>query len=123
MKHCAYSEWKGWRLSCNHGQLAASELILEQPVAQVNCQVNLIWFTNLKQALVLLHENGDEFVADFWSVLCRIDKAELLSARHLCYLRMLLQINLLRFYSLLPADLVKALAEVNHEGHNSAVEG
>ena len=47
-------------------QLRAGELVLEQPVAEVEGQIFLVVPTDFHQATVLYHVDRQKFVADFW---------------------------------------------------------
>ena len=58
--------------SLDHRQLAARELVLEKPVAQVDRQVDAVHPVDAKRVSVLLHEHSHKLVANFWRVLCRI---------------------------------------------------
>jgi hypothetical protein len=97
-------------------------LVGEEPVAEVDGEVDLIGLCNLEDSFALLHVNRNEFIADFWSVLRGVHKAELLRAHLLGNVRLNLEVELLTFDALLPADLVETLAEVNYEGYYCLVK-
>ena len=63
--------------SCDHRQLRAGVLVLKEPMAHVDCEVNLFALYDFEFAFVLLHIDCHEFVADLWRVLCCVDEAEL----------------------------------------------
>ena len=64
-------------LSRDHGQLGARVLVLKEPVAHIDGQIDLLAFDDFEFALVLLHVDRHKFVADLWRVLGRVDEAEL----------------------------------------------
>lgn len=70
--------------SCDHTELGASELTLEQPVTQIDGEVNLIRPLDLIEMLVLVNIDGHELVANLRSMLGCVDKAELLCVNGLC---------------------------------------
>ena len=55
--------------SGNHGQLGAGKLALEQPVAQVDGEVDLVMLRDVEDILLVLHIHRHELVANFWGVL------------------------------------------------------
>lgn len=63
--------------SLDHGKTATGELVLEQPVAQVDGQVDAVHTINREHAAVVLHVHGYELVADLGRVLGRVGLAEL----------------------------------------------
>jgi len=52
-------------------------LVLEEPVAEIDCQVNLVWLGNIEEILVLVHVEGHELITNLRGVFSRIDEAEL----------------------------------------------
>ena len=56
--------------STDERELGARELALEEPMAQIDSQVNLIMLLDVKDRLLVLHVNCHELVADLGSVLC-----------------------------------------------------
>lgn len=93
-------------MSSDHAELGTRELILEQPVAEVDGQIYLVGLTDLHQMPVLIHVDRHKVVADFGSVLSRVCKAEFVILRSLRELRLLLQQNLIALDALLPSNLV-----------------
>ena len=68
-------------LDVGSGHLAnfrTGELVLEQPVTEVDGKVNLVGLANFHQFAVLVHVDRHEFVADFGCAVCRVSKAEFL---------------------------------------------
>lgn len=45
-------------------------------MAHIDCQVDLLTLDDLELTLVFLHIDGNEFVADFWSMFCRVHHTE-----------------------------------------------
>ena len=64
-------------VSCDHGELGAGVLVLEKPMAHVDCEVDLFALNDFEFAFVLFHVDSDKFVADLGCMLRCIDKAEL----------------------------------------------
>lgn len=104
--------------SANHSQLGAGEVLLKEPVAQVDGEINLVWLGDLDLSLSCFQVNGHEFVANFRSVLCVILQAEILllvSISRSCSSRLVRRpILLLTLLLLGPSNLIKALAEQDH---------
>ena len=107
------------RASRNHRQFRARILVLEEPVAHVDCQVYLLALDDLKLAFVLLHVDCDEFVADFRGVLCCVHYAEWVLFECVKVLWLCLSVA---FPTFLPSDLIKALPEKDDEGENGPIE-
>ena len=107
------------RASRDHRQLRARILVLEEPVAHVDCQVYLLALYDLKLAFVLLHVDCDEFVADFRGVLRCVYYAEWALFECVKVLGLCLCVAL---PSLLPSDLIEALPEKDDEGENGPIE-
>ena len=63
--------------SRNHRQLGARVLILKEPVAHIDSQIDLFTFDDFEFAFVLLHVDRHKFVADLWRVLSSVYQAEL----------------------------------------------
>ena len=91
-------------------------------MAQVDGKVDLVWLRDLEHALVLVHVNSNEFVADFRSVLGGVDQTKLLSASGFSKVRRIVDGNLITFDALLPADLVEAFPEEDNVGKHCLVE-
>lgn len=108
--------------SSDHAELAAGELVLEQPVAQVDCEIDLVRLANFHQVTVLVHVHGHEVVADFRSVFGGIGQAELVVLRGFCELWLLFEKDFVALDALLPANLVEALSEEDHVSQDSFVE-
>ena len=106
-------------VSCDHRQLGACELFLEEPVAHVDCQIDLLALDNLDLTLVFLHVDSDELVADFRGVFSAVYVTEWLLLQF--YEVFWLQLCVV-FLALPPADLVQALSEEDHESQHSLVE-
>lgn len=94
-------------------------MVFEEPVAHVDCQVDLLALDDLEFALVLLHVDRHEFVADFRGMLSRIHETELLLFQLIQVFRLGLVVALA---SLLPADFIEAFSEEDHKGEHGAVE-
>ena len=45
-------------------------MVFEKPMAHIDREVDLLALDYFKLALVLLHVDGDELVADLWGMLC-----------------------------------------------------
>jgi len=71
---------------------------------------------------VLVDVHGHKFVANFWGVLGCIDQAELLGVHLLQDLRLLVEVDALRFDFLVPSDLIQTLAEEDHIGQHNLIE-
>ena len=72
-------------------------------MAHVDSQVDLFAFNDLELALILLHVDSDELVADLWRMLRRVDEAELLLLKLVQVLCLSLCVALA---PLLPSDFV-----------------
>ena len=107
------------RASRDHRQFRARILVLKEPVAHVDCQIYLLALDDLKLALVLLHVDCDEFVADFRGMLSRVHYAERVLFECVKILGLSLSVALPTF---LPANLIKALPEKDDEGENCPIE-
>ena len=103
----------GFLDSCDHGQLRAGVLVLEKPMAHIDSEVDLFALYDFEFALVLLHVDGDEFVADLGRMLGGVDEAELILLQLVQVLRLCLLVAL---PPLLPPDLVQALPEKDDKG-------
>jgi hypothetical protein len=98
-------------------------LILEEPVTQIDGQINLVGFRNLKLCVsFLLHENSDELIANLRCMLCVVDQAELLTLRLDLPLGLLLKLDTLGLKLLRPAQVVQALAKEDGIGKRRPVE-
>ena len=60
-------------LSRDHGQLGARVLVLKEPVAHIDGQIDLLAFDDFEFALVLFHVDRDEFIANLWRMLCSVN--------------------------------------------------
>jgi hypothetical protein len=94
-------------------------VVLEQPVAQVDCQVDLVGFRDLDLVLLVLEVDRHEFVADLWGVLGVVVHAEialLVSDRRirLLLLSVSSRVLVVALRLLLPSQLIEALSEENH---------
>ena len=105
--------------SCDHCQLGACKLFLEKPVAHIDREVDLLTLDDLNLSLVFLHVHSDEFVANFWCVLCTVNVTEWLLLKLFELLWFQLVVVLL---TLPPADLVQALTEEDDESEHCLVE-
>lgn len=88
-------------------------------MAHVDCKVDLFTLDDFEFALVLLHVDGNEFIADLWRVFCSVHKAELALLKLVELFRLRL---LVAFSSLFPAYFVETLSEEDHKCEDSAVE-
>jgi len=119
LKHTRTSE-----VSRDHGELGACELVLEEPVAQVDGQVDLVRLLNVGgRVLPLLHEDSHELVADLGRVLRVVREAELLLELPVLPLGLLLWLDPLRLKLLAPPKLVQALPEKDGIREHHLVEG
>ena len=105
--------------SCDHRQLGARVLILKEPVAHIDSQIDLFTFDDFEFAFVLLHVDSHKFVADLWRVLSCVHQTELVLLELVEFFGLRLLVAL---PPLLPADLVEALAKEDDEGEYCAVE-
>lgn len=103
-----------WWRSGNHGELGAGKLALEQPVAQVNGEINLIVLRDVEDVLLVLHVHRHELVADFWRMLCIVNRAEKLPLNVLLKLDVAFKFDALALNFLAPAILVEAFSEKDH---------
>ena len=83
-------------------------------MAQVDSQIDLIWLGDFYLSLFILHEDGDELIADLGSVLCVVVEAEGLGLHVLLEVGVLLQLDLVGLLLLHPPNLIKALPKQNH---------
>ena len=83
--------------SGDHAQLRAGELVLEQPVTEVDGQVDLVGLADFHQVAVLVHVDRHKVVADFGCVLCGVGKAKFVF-RSFCNLRVLFYESLLALH-------------------------
>lgn len=97
--------------------------MLEQPVAQVDRQVDAVNAVDVEQLPIVFHVHGHELVADLGGVLSRVREAELGILHLFLDFGVLGDIDLLRLNALGPADVVEALTEENDECQHHAVEG
>ena len=102
--------------SPNHGQFGAGELALEEPMAEVDGQIDLVVLGYVNDRFLVLHVHGDELVADLGRVLGVVHKAELLVGDIGLELRVVFELDALAFDLLAPAILVQAFAEKDHVG-------
>ena len=89
--------------SRDHGQFRAGVLVFEEPVTHIDGKIDLFALDDLKFALVLLHVDGDKFVADLGGMLRRVHQTEL---RLLQLVEVLWLCLAIAFASLLPADFI-----------------
>lgn len=108
--------------SLDHGQLAAGELVLEQPVAEVNSQVDAVHSVDAEYAAVVLHVHSHELVANLGRVLSRVRQTELRGLHFLMNFRVLRKVNLVGLDALGPPNVVQALPEEDHECKHDAEE-
>jgi hypothetical protein len=100
-------------------------VLLEEPVAQVDRQVDLVRFGDLDLVLLVLQVHRHELVADLRRVLSVVIEAEvrLVLLSLVLGLRLGLALSvavlLLRLQLLLPADLVEALPKQDHVRQHS----
>ena len=113
-KHQIGRQLKAWfyGCSCNHRKFWASVLILKEPVAHIDCKVDLLTLDDFKLIFVLLHENRDKLVTNLWSVLSRVVGTEFLLFK-LCKLFRL--DFAVAFPALFPANFVETLSEEDDE--------
>ena len=97
--------------------------MLEQPVAQVDGQVDAVHSVDVEKFPVVFHVHSHELVADLGGVLGRVREAELGILHLFLDFGVLGHIDLLRLNALGPADVVQALAEENDECQHHTVEG
>jgi len=88
-------------------------------VTHVDGEVDLLAFNDLKLAFVLLHVDSDELIADLWSVLSGINEAEFILFEGIKLFSLSFAIA---FSSLLPANLIKTLAEEDDKRQDRPVE-
>lgn len=91
-------------------------------MAKVDGEVNLVRLRYIEKVLVLVHVEGHELVADLGRMFSRIHETELFVTHLLSDVGLPLEVDLFRFNSFLPSDLVEALSEQNYEGHDSLVK-
>lgn len=108
--------------SLDHGQLWTSKLVLEEPVAEVDGQVDAVYSINWVDWAVVLHVHRHKLVADLGCVLCSIGKTELDCFHFMSNIRVLWKINLIRLYTFGPPDMIQALSEEYDESQNHFVE-
>lgn len=95
-------------------------MVFEKPVAHIDRQVDLLALYDFEFALVLLHIDGHEFVADLWRMLCSVYEAELVLFKLIELFGLGLLITL---PSLLPSNFVETLSKEDDEGQHCAIEG
>jgi len=54
--------------SSNHSEFGASELALEEPVAQIYSEINLVVFCYVKYRFLIFHVHRHKLIANFRSV-------------------------------------------------------
>ena len=113
--------WSFCSFSGNHGELGAGELALEQPVAKVNGEVDLVVLRDVKNVLLVLHVHSHELVANFWGVLRIVNWAEELPLNVLLKLDVAFKFDAFTLNFLAPAIFVKALSEENHVSKDRAI--
>lgn len=93
-------------------------MVLEQPVAQVDCQVDLVGLGDLDLVLLVLKVDCHKLVADLGSVFGVVVHAEVALLLSNCRIRLLLftisaRVLVVALGLLLPAELIQALSEEN----------
>lgn len=107
--------------SSDHGQFGAGELALEEPMAEVDGQIDLVVLGYVNDRFLVLHVHCDELVADLGRVLGVVDQAELLVGDIRLELWVVLELDALAFDLLAPAILVEALSEEDHVSQDDFV--
>ena len=108
-------------VSADHSELGAGELALEEPVAEVDCQVNLVVLWNVNDRLLVLHVHRHKLVAYLWRVLRIVNQTKLFVCNVVLQVRIILQLNGLALDLLAPPVLVEALSEEDHVGEHRLV--
>ena len=98
-------------------------MALEEPVAKIDRQIDLVVFRDFENRLFVLHVHRHQLVADLWRVLCVVDEAELLVGDLLLQVRPRLELDAFALNLLPPAVLVQALAEENHVRQHDTIVG
>ena len=93
-----------------HAELGASKMVLEQPVAEVDCKVDLVGLADFYEVATLVHVDRHKVIADFGSVLCGMDETEI-DLLSIIDFRMFFFYDLLALNVLLPANLVETLSK------------
>ena len=78
-------------------------------------------FGDVYDVLLVLHVHSDELVANFWSMLGVVDKAELLILDVHLHLWIIVQPDAFTFDFLSPAVFVQTLSEEDHISQNGPV--
>jgi hypothetical protein len=91
-------------------------------MAEVDRQIYLVWLRYLELILLVLHEDGDELIANLWGVLGVVGEAILLSVHHLLKGRILFRLEALALDFLGPSDFVQAFSEEDGVHDNCFVE-
>ena len=107
--------------SGDHRQLGAGELALEEPVAEVDGQVDLVMLGNVVDILLVLHVDSHELIADLGGVFGVVHEAELLGLNVLLQVGVVVKSDSFTFDLLAPSVLVQALSEEDHVGQHDFV--
>ena len=90
-------------------------------MAQVDCEVDLVMFRDIKYVFLVLHVNRHKLIANFRCMLGIVNHAELLVGHVIFHFWIVFQFDALTFDLLAPTVFVKALSEEDNVGENDLV--
>lgn len=90
-------------------------------MAKIDCKINLVVFLDVDQTLFVFHVDCYKLIADFWSMLSVVHKAELLSFYVCFHLRMSIQSDTFTLNFFTPSIFIEAFSEKNDISQNNSV--